>query len=105
MVALVLETLQVFDHAVDCRAVEAQAQLVGLHGDSCFASHFRNEEPRAVANQLGRHMFVRIFRASDCRHVQTGLVCEGRRTNVRRLRVHWPVQYLGNKVAYLCQSL
>ena len=37
--------------------------------------------------------------------MQTGLVRECRRANVRRLRVHRPIQYLGNKVAYLCQSL
>ena len=79
--------------------VHLEAELLGLHRDRGAARHLRDEEPRAVAHGLRRDVLVGVLGAGDRRYVQSRLVREGRRPDVRRLRVHRPVEHLGDVVA------
>ena len=99
VVALVLEALEVVDHAVDRRAVHRQAELGRLHRDRRPPGHLRHDEAGAVADQLGIDVLVGVLGPGDGADVQAGLVGERAGPDVRRLRVDGPVEQLGDVVA------
>jgi hypothetical protein len=56
-------------------------------------------------DELGIDVLVRVLGPLDRADVEAGLVGEGRRADVRRLRVERPVEHLGDVVAHRGQAL
>ncbi len=77
VVAVVLQVFQVLHHLAEGRAVEVEAELVGLELDGRTARHLAHHETGPVADRIRSDVLVGVARPGDGAGVQPGLVGEG----------------------------
>ena len=105
VVALVLEALELVEDPADHLAVEVEPELVRLHGQRRAAGHLGDDDPGAVADEVGLDVLVEVGAAGHRAGVQAALVGEDRVADVGLLGVGRDVHQLGDVVRHRRQAL
>ena len=99
VIAGVLEVLQGVEDPTERRRLELEAELGGLQLERRTSGELAHDNPRPVADEIRRHVLVRVRPPSEGARVQPGLVGERRGADIRPLGIEGQVDELGDVVS------